>query len=136
MSNVYTSNLPRSNDCKSSNILKKYWKYIVNCCYCQKRKKKKLSNIETLIEADLREIRLMSIANSQRDKKMVGENKQRAPLLSPLNKKNRLKWAKETLLKLTTKKLNLEQVTFSDEKIFLLDGPDGCRKYWAKHNEI
>ncbi|OAF70964.1 CanIon [Intoshia linei] len=33
----------------------------------------------------------------------------RAPLLSPLNKKNRLKWAKETLLKLTTKKLNLEQ---------------------------
>ncbi|OAF64809.1 hypothetical protein A3Q56_07465 [Intoshia linei] len=60
----------------------------------------------------------------------------RLPLLSPLTKKNRLKWAKETLLKLTTKKLNLEQVTFSDEKRFLLDGLDGCRKYWAKHNEI
>ncbi|OAF65879.1 hypothetical protein A3Q56_06397 [Intoshia linei] len=60
----------------------------------------------------------------------------KAPLLSPLNKKNRLKSAKKTLLKLTTKKLNLEQVTFSDKKRFLLDGPDGCRKYWAKHNEI
>ncbi|OAF66144.1 hypothetical protein A3Q56_06134 [Intoshia linei] len=60
----------------------------------------------------------------------------KAPLLSPLNKNNRLKWAKKTLLKLTTKKLNLEQVTFLDEKIFLLDGPDGCRKYWTKHNEI
>ena len=30
---------------------------------------------------------------------------------------------------------NIENITFTNEKYLLLDGPDGCRKYWQMEGE-
>ena len=47
----------------------------------------------------------------------------------------RLKWAKQLLEEITEGKLGVENITFSDEKLFLLGGPDGMQYYWYLDGE-
>ena len=56
----------------------------------------------------------------------------KAPALTASHKSKRLDWAKRTLNDITGGELDIKKITFSDEKRFLLDGPDCTRYYWAK----
>ena len=48
------------------------------------------------------------------------------PALTPEKTERRLKWAKQLLEEVTEGKLRVENITFSDEKRFLLDEPHEC----------
>ena len=52
------------------------------------------------------------------------------PSLTDANQKIRAEWSKNVLEQITAGQINIENITFTDEKRFLLDGRDGCRKYW------
>ena len=56
----------------------------------------------------------------------------KAQALTAIHKSKRLDWAKRTLNDITGGELDIKKITFSDEKRFLLDGPDCTRYYWAK----
>ena len=57
------------------------------------------------------------------------------PSLTDANQKSRAEWSKNVLEQITAGQINIENITFTDEKPFLLDGPDGCRKYWQLEGE-
>ena len=48
----------------------------------------------------------------------------KVPALTASHKSKRLDWAKRTLNDITGGELDIKKITFSDEKRFLLDGPD------------
>ena len=49
--------------------------------------------------------------------------------LTDANQKRRAEWSKNVLEQITAGQINIENITFTDEKRFVLDGADGCRKY-------
>lgn len=53
-----------------------------------------------------------------------------APMMTPQHKKTRVEWATEAQLWGDA----FDQIVWSDEKKWNLDGPDGLNYYWAVHD--
>ena len=56
----------------------------------------------------------------------------KAPALTNSHKSKRLEWAKRKINDITCGELDIKKITFTDEKRFLLDGPDCTRYYWTR----
>ena len=56
----------------------------------------------------------------------------KAPAFTNSHKSKRLEWAKRKINDITCGELDIKKITFTDEKRFLLDGPDCTRYYWTK----